>query len=135
MFSDSAAVCGRSAWRTALEVWLDKTGQLPDLPPSPQMEWGLRLEPAIAEAYSERTGLDLSSPSLCRHPQYPWMLASIDRLVSGPPKVVELKTASPFAAGEWGDPGTDEIPESYLIQVQHQLAVCGLQVADVALFG
>jgi predicted phage-related endonuclease len=60
------------------------------------------------------------------------MLASIDRLSKDGKRVVELKTCSAYHQNEWGEPGTDEVPEAYLVQVTHQLAVSGLQIADIA---
>jgi predicted phage-related endonuclease len=36
------------------------------------------------------------------------------------------------SADGWGEPGTDEIPAEYVVQVQHNMAVTGLEVADVA---
>jgi predicted phage-related endonuclease len=48
------------------------------------------------------------------------MFASLDRVVAGK-KIVELKNAR--TAEGWGRTGTDEVPEHYMIQVQHQLHV------------
>jgi predicted phage-related endonuclease len=48
------------------------------------------------------------------------MFASLDRVVAGK-KIVELKNAR--TAEGWGRAYTDEVPEHYLIQVQHQLHV------------
>lgn len=125
--SDAAAICGLSPWRTPLHVYADKLGLLPETQ-SPAMDWGLRLEPAIAEAYREATGQILVAPPTICHPQYPWMLASADRTRLD--RIVELKTSR---SGEgWGDEGTDEIPEQYILQVQHQMAVTGFDLADVA---
>lgn len=131
--SDAAALLGISRWSTPYSVYLDKTGQLPDLPPNPAMEWGNRLEEAIATAYAERTGerLEDTTHRVFQHPTHPWMLATPDRLTEGG-RVVEVKTASAWSADEWGEPGTDEVPDVYLVQVNHQLAVLGLEQADVA---
>lgn len=129
--SDAAAVCGLKPFGLLpLDVYLDKVGLLPPRESAP-LRWGLRLEEVIAFAYEDETGRNAYTPpkSLHWHRQYPWMLATPDRLTDDD-RVVELKTAA-TAAG-WGEPGTDEIPEPYLVQVQHQLAVLGLDAADVA---
>lgn len=132
--TDSAAILGLSPWRTALEVYLDKTGQLPDRLPTPAMRWGLLLEDAIAQAYTEDTGRRLDKPDvpIWRHPDHDWMICTVDRHTLDSGRLVELKTASSYAASEWGEPGSDELPEVYLIQVQHQMAVAGAMEADVA---
>ena len=129
--SDAAAVCGRSPWKTAYEVWLDKLGLVPDLPPSEPMRWGLKLESVIAEAYEEHTGTTLTAPGMVRSDNHRWMAATIDR-VRDDGRIVELKSASAYDAKAWGPAGSDDIPEHYLIQVQHQLAVTGADIADVA---
>ena len=131
--SDAAAIAGLApeGWGSALSVYLDKLGQLPERTTEP-MRWGTRLEPAIAAAYQEETGVEISQPAplIVRHPEHSWMLASPDRLAAD--RIVELKTCSAFHAEQWGEPGTDEVPEHYLVQVQHQLAVTGMDLADVA---
>lgn len=130
--SDAAAVVGLSPWRSPLSVFLDKTGRLPTPPMTTQQKWGLLLEPVLAEAYAEETGRTVFEPSPnLRHPEYSWMLANLDRLTACG-RVVELKTAGAFAGDEWGEPGTDQVPETYLVQVAHQMAVVDAAVADVA---
>lgn len=126
--TDIAPILGLSPWRTALEVWMEKRGLLSGERTSPEMQWGLRLEPVIAAAYTEATGRELRQPEMLRHPDHPQLLATIDRLADD--RIVELKSAR-FASG-WGEPGTDEVPESYLVQVQGQMLVSGQEVADVA---
>ena len=128
--SDTAAILGISRWGSALGVYLDKLGMLPPSPMSAEQAWGLRHEPAIATAYTEQTGRELRQGGLVRHPETPWLLATPDRLADD--RVVELKTCSAFHAGEWGVPGTDEVPLPYLVQVQHQMCVLGCDLADVA---
>jgi putative phage-type endonuclease len=131
--SDAAALLGISPWNTAFSIYADKLGMLPEQPMTEAMKWGLRHEPAIAAAYEEETGAELTGPrgSLHRHKDQRWMLATPDRITTAG-RIVELKTASAFAASEWGEPGTDEIPDAYLVQVNHQLEVLGADVADVA---
>lgn len=130
--SDAAAVCGLSEFATPLHVYLDKLGLLPPRS-EPRLRWGLKLEDVIAEAYTQQTGTALYRPAtMMRHVNHPWMLATLDRLTSlaEMSRVVELKAAT--TSKGWGEPGTDEVPQGYLIQVQHQMAVAGLEVADVA---
>lgn len=137
--SDIAALFGRDPWKTRWHVYLDKIGELPDSP-TPQKTWGLRLEDAVATAYAEETGRKVYLPEekTIRHPSIEYMLASPDRFtdIDGQVCVLELKTSGSGEDGEWGTPGTDEIPLNYILQVQHQMGVCNLERADVAvLFG
>lgn len=136
--SDASAVAGCNPYKSALEVYMHlvdgspATGELPD---DPLMLAGLVCEPAVARFYELETGVGLATPKPRTHPKYPWMKATADRVRvdshGEPTRIVELKTASVYAKG-WGEHGTDEVPEWYIIQVQHQMAVFGLDVADIA---
>lgn len=57
------------------------------------------------------------------------MVANIDRRVVGENAILECKTANQYLANEWQD---DEIPASYLLQVQHYLSVTGAEVGYIA---
>lgn len=124
--SDVAAICGQSPWRSALHVWLEKTGQLADQPDAERMMWGRLLEPVVADVLAERARIDLVRvPYVLRHPEHEWMLATVDRAalhVEYGHGLAEVKTASQFAAPDWRD---DEIPDHYKLQGMHYLAVTG----------
>lgn len=128
--SDAAAACGlKSFGRGPLDVYLDKLGILPPLEPSLAMEIGTALEPVIARAYERETGLLLGTPPPnIRSDVRPWMLANVDRLAAD--RIVELKWSG--SAEGFGEPGTDQVPEGYLIQTAHQMAVFEIGLADVA---
>ena len=82
------------------------------------------------QAYAEATGRTVRVPTtILRHPTHAFMLGSIDG-VTDDGRLVEIKTAR--SAEGWGEPGSDEVPDAYLVQVQHYLAVTGLSIADVA---
>ncbi|QEM67530.1 YqaJ viral recombinase family protein [Geobacter sp. FeAm09] len=128
--SDAAAVLGVSRYATAYQVYLDKRGELPEQPESPAMFWGRALEPAIRRCYADATGRTVRVPGrIVRHPHRPYLLATLDGITDDG-RVLEIKTAR--SAEGWGEPGSDEIPEAYLCQVQHYLMVTGLETADVA---
>lgn len=130
--SDCAAVCGLDEYRTSLDVWLDKTGRALERQQNDAMKMGHLLEPVIAQVYSDRTGKDLSkSGSMLTHPSMPFMFANPDYDVLGERRHVECKTANLRMAKEWGEEGSDWIPEGYLMQVQHQMACTGFEVCDV----
>jgi putative phage-type endonuclease len=133
--SKAAAVLRMSPWQSPLEIYLDATAPSIDDSESGAMHWGSTLEPVIAEEYRLRTNFDVYRDPVMRiHPLYPWMSASIDRLVvnDGCVWILEIKTANAFSRGEWGPDGTDEVPKHVYVQVQHQMAVTGLKVAQVA---
>lgn len=128
--SDAPAALGLSKWKTPLSLYMEKRGELAPQPESEPMRWGTRLEPIVRQEYADRTGELVRVPEgILRHPQHAWMLANIDG-VTDSRRLVEIKTAR--TAEGWGESGGDEIPQAYLIQVQHYLTVTALSVADVA---
>lgn len=137
--SDAAAAVGLNPYKSPLELWLEKTGRGDRLPPVDSADedsplyWGTILEPIVAAHYTRRTGrrvrrvnavLQHPDPALC------WMLANIDREVTGAPdvQILECKTAGIHGARLW----KDGVPEYVQLQVHHQLAVTGKQAADIA---
>jgi putative phage-type endonuclease len=134
--SDAAAVLGVSRWKTPLQVYLEKRGEVSvdDISGFAAVEWGNRLEPVIRQAYSDRTGESVIVPGrIIAHPTHDWMIGNLDGLTQSG-KVLEIKTAR--SSEGWGEPGTDEVPAHYLVQVQHYMAITGAELADVAvLFG
>lgn len=130
--SDASAVLGINPWKTPLGVYLEKIGQGVEVPQNDAMRWGLRLEPIISEAYSEATGRGMIGEQLfVRSPQYDWLISTLDR-VAEDGRIVELKAVGRRQADEWGEAGTDEVPRWYAIQVLHQMAASGRDLADVA---
>lgn len=128
--SDAAAVLGLSKWKTPLDVYLDKRGEVADTPDNEAMLWGRALEPVIRQQYAERTGRVVRVPDgILQHQDHPFMLASLDGITDDR-RVVEIKTAR--TGQDWGEAGSDEVPVAYLLQVQHYMAVTGYAVADVA---
>lgn len=128
--SDAPAVVGVSPYRSRLEVYREKRGELtPQQTDTPLTEWGRRIEAPVAAWYRETTRAKLVRvPAPIRHPTYDYLFASPDRLIE-PDGVLEIKCASPHTRQRWLDLG---VPDHYLIQVQHQLMVTGRAYAVLA---
>lgn len=138
--SDLGAIAGLNPYRTALDVYLDKTSDEITCETNSAMRWGTLLEEAISRAYSEDTGYAITmSPPTIYHPEYKFLGANIDGWVSefreGREKtnhILECKTAGFNKGKEWGEAGTDQIPESYLVQVAYYGAICDVPKVDIA---
>lgn len=132
--SDAAVAVGISPYKSPLELWLEKTDRqlAPDLAANDAVFWGATLEHIIATVYAERTGVKVRRlNAVLQHPEYPFMLANLDRVVQHPTDgngILEVKTAGVNSARFW----EDGVPESYQCQVLHQLAVTGKAWCDVA---
>lgn len=131
--SDAPAALGVSKWKTPLQLFLEKIGQAETLESEP-MYWGTTFEPHVRQRYCDVTGRTVVVPAeILRHAKWSFMIGNVDGIADDS-RLLEVKTAR--TSDGWGEPGTDEIPDEYAIQVQHYLCVTGLEVADVAvLFG
>lgn len=127
--SDAAAAVGLSKWTTRLELFLDKRGELEKAESEPML-WGNLLEPVIRQRYCDVTGRTVViPPGIIRHPKVQFALMTPDG-IADESRVLQVKTAR--TAEGWGEPGSAEIPQDYLLQVNHEMFVTGLEVADVA---
>lgn len=130
--SDAAVICGISKYKSVIELWMDKTGQIEEDEDSEAAYWGRTIEPIIREEFSKRSGLTVRTvPYMMQHEEYKFMLANVDGEVDDPQYgtcVFEAKTATIFKSAEW----EVEIPEEYYLQVQHYMAVTGYQGAYIA---
>ncbi|HNQ68350.1 MAG TPA: YqaJ viral recombinase family protein [Bacteroidales bacterium] len=135
--TDLAAICGLNPYRTALDVYLDKTSDDISEETNAAMRWGTLLEDVVAKEYAQITGYDIEiEPNTIYHPEHKFLGANIDRWVdrwvNNGTHILECKTAGFTKAKEWGDLGTDQIPESYLVQVAHYAAISGARKIDIA---
>jgi putative phage-type endonuclease len=137
--TDLAAIAGLSPYRTALDVYLDKTSDDISEDTNAAMRWGTLLEDVVAKAYKEDIGNGKEvweSDHPIRHTEHRFLAANIDRWV-GKRKdireyILECKTAGFTKGKEWGEVGTDQIPESYLIQVAYYASICDVPKVDIA---
>lgn len=132
--SDASIVAGLSSWKTPVELYLEKIGEREiEQIENERIYFGNLLEPVIREEYCRRTGhVVKTTDETFTHQDYPWMLAHVDGLIYSENAILECKTASAFVAKKWGIPGTDEIPEPYLMQCAHYAAVCNVDRVDIA---
>jgi putative phage-type endonuclease len=145
--SEAAAALGLDAWRTEYELALKKTKPwlLPDVP-SVAARRGQFLEPLVADLYAEhmrarghqhvtlvketrtlRYGGAESDSILLATPDY-----YVRGLTNSADRLLEIKTKTWRSAVGFGTPGTDELPDSVILQVQQQMLVTGLTACDVA---
>jgi len=127
--SDAAAAIGLNRWKSRLKLYLEKIGELEDNVDSEATYWGRILEGVVAEEFTRRTGKAVRRVNaILIHPEFEWMIANIDRKVVGENAILEVKTTAAWNNKEWEH---DEIPQEYIIQAQHYMAVTG---ADLTYF-
>lgn len=132
--SDVAAILGISPWTTPFQLFQKKTGALvEEITPAKQriLDRGHRWEPIVLEMVVDELrnrGHDVEVVAVGQRytdPECSFLAAEIDAelIVDGEPVNGEMKTASYFAAGDWGDYDSNEVPIYYLAQVMHGLMI------------
>ena len=136
--SEAAAAIGVCPHRSPMHVYADKIGMGVPFEMNEAVEWGNRLEPVIAQKYADDHGIELYNPEhTYRHKDYPWMLATPDRLVldvaldSKLLYGVEIKSAGFRQYDRWGETA-DKLPPEYYIQVSWSMAVLDVNRWDMA---
>ena len=128
--SDAGAVCGLNPYRSAIEVYFDKTTDEVEEIDNEAMRQGREFEDYVARRFMEATGKKVRrANAMFYDEQYPFMLADVDRMVVGENAGLECKTDSPFMADKWKG---EEIPLSYQIQCYHYMSVCNADAWYIA---
>ena len=97
--SDAGAVCGLNPYRTAMQVYQDKTSEEIEEIDNESMRQGREFEDYVARRFTEATGKKVRrANAMFYHEKYPFMLVDVDRMVVGENAGLECKTASPYMA-------------------------------------
>lgn len=123
--SDAGSVVGMNPFKSAFEVYREKISEeVIEIPDNEAMRQGRDLEEYVAKRFEEETGLKVRrANAIYYNEEHPFMLADFDRLIVGKNAGLECKTVNTYGADKWTD---DKIPLHYQLQVQHYLAVSGL---------
>lgn len=135
--SDFGAILGANPWKTAADVQAEKLFDLEPLPPNEAMEIGNMLEPAVLQWGADTLGVQIEYPlPTIVHPTQPLICATGDAAIVGRMAGLEGKTAGivrGFAPKEeWGEPGSDHVPDTYKCQTYVQMACLDWQVVYLA---
>lgn len=147
--TDISAVLGMNPWRSQVDVFLEKTGRVAPMESALRLRFGTFGEEFVAKEYEIATGSKVvryTQP--LTHPDYPFARGNLDRLLipEGQKiaahqgkirarKGLECKTVGGYAlaSGEWGEPGTDQVPVHYLLQTAWYMALAPmLEEMDLA---
>jgi putative phage-type endonuclease len=120
--SDAPIIMGVSPWKTPLQLWEEKL----DITPSPEMSYAMQrgqdLEDEARKLFESQLGIYVF-PTVVQHPKHEWMIASMDGLDINGEIAVEIKCAN---KQDHSETILGKIPDKYYPQVQHQMAVCGI---------
>jgi len=157
--SETGSILKLNPYETAARVYHEKIGNLePQREDSQFMFWGREHENKIAEIWQYWNGTEegyienrkagniirkcRSVNGYAVNPDYPWLFASLDRLINkegginfltGKPLeeegILECKTLSYWGASVW----EDGIPPYYLTQIQQYMLIFDVQYAEIAI--
>ena len=128
--SDAGAVCGLNPYRTAIQVYYDKTSDSIEDVDNEAMRQVREFEEYVARRFSEASGKKVRRANAMFYDEkYPFMLADVDRMIVGENAGLECKTASPYSEEKWRD---DKIPLSYQLQCYHYMSVCNADAWYIA---
>jgi len=135
--SDMAAILGLSKYQSAYDIWLTKTGQYEEPAEAfgGPMHIGNRCEPMILDEAEDHLG-PLERNIVCPAPDGLPISARLDARLLTTHEPVEAKTAGmkgPLSL-DWGDEGTDEIPEMYIVQLQVQMLCANANMSHLVAF-
>lgn len=141
--SEAATVAGINKYNSPYRMYLEKRGLIEKRTVGEAAEWGNILEPIIRKHFAKKINEERAEQGLpplkiqqrraiLAHKEHNFMRTNLDGLVfchelgTG---ILEIKTASMMLASDWEG---EDIPDQYLLQVQHNLMVTGLLFAFVA---
>lgn len=149
--SEVGVLAGLSRWSTPIAIYEAKVMGF-ELDANLAMDLGVELEEPIARVYAKRQQRFLTRVDTLIDPSKPYAVASCDRAVylsreswtkdlrakanredlKAAEKILEVKSTSWRMAHEWGDEGTDEVPDYFLAQTTWQMGVTGVKACDIA---
>lgn len=121
--TDAGAIVGMNPYKSAMQVFIDKTTDSIEEFDNESMRQGRDLEAYVAERFCELMGKKVRRiNAICISDEYSFMLADFDRVIVGERAGLECKTVSAYGADKWAN---GNIPLHYQLQCQHYLAVSG----------
>ncbi len=131
--SDVSALLGFSPWKTAYDLWLDKTGRIPDSAEA-DTAWtdaGNWLEPAVLSKFEMEYG-PLERSKLVERPELN-LAVNVDAVLISTNEPVEAKTAGLFGplSKEWGEAGSEGVPVQYIVQAHAHMIALDAQVCHI----
>ena len=144
--SDIASILGISKFKSAVDVWMDKTGRSKPSDSTIPQRFGIFAEEFVAQEYTLKTGRRVVRHNAqLVHPQYSFLIGNVDRLVIPDgakiaahmgqirtDRGMEAKCVSAFGASEWGDDDSDDVPPYYLTQCAWYRILTGCIYWDLA---
>ena len=124
--TDGPTAIGVNPHRSEYDCYLEKTGQIfpPDISDIPAVIHGIAMEPVVFEMIKTKLKIPARRDNQTHyHPKHSWMFMHIDGRYIKEDKIIEIKCPSVHMREFYGTEGTDQIPQMYIAQATHMLAI------------
>lgn len=134
--SDASAVIGMNPYKTNLDLWLEKTGQLvtADISDKPYVQYGTQAEMHLRGLFRldfPQYTVEYVDNNMFVNDKYPWAHASLDGWLTdseGRKGILEIKTTEILQSMQ-KEKWNHQIPDNYYIQILHYLMVTEFEFA------
>lgn len=134
--SEAGCILGKNKYKTNVDLWQEKTGrkEQPDLSNNSAVQFGKFAEPLLRELFKQdypQYIVDYHEFDLYVNDKYPFIFATLDGEITtadGKRGILEIKTTTIQNKLQWDD-WENKIPDSYYVQILHQLAATGWDFA------
>ena len=134
--SEAGAVLGMNKYQTNVDLWELKTGrrQAEDLSNKPAVMYGKNAEEHLRELFKldyPEYQVDYHEFDMYVNDKHPFIFATLDGELTAPDGsrgILEIKTTTIQNSNQW-DEWDNKIPDSYYVQVLHQMAATGWDFA------
>lgn len=131
--SKVSAIMKHSTYDSYLSLWLKMAGQIPREQDTDITRRGHYLEPAVREWFRDQhPDWQVTQTGMWIHEDIPWAASTPDGIIHTPEGTRIFEAKSSTLDGEWGEPGTDQIPPGYYDQAQWQMFTTGIRRVHLA---
>lgn len=128
--SDASAIVGMNPYKTNVELWMEKTGQIvpEDISEKPYVKYGTQAEMHLRGLFRldfPQYHVDYVDNNMFINDKFPWAHASLDGWLTdqdGRKGVLEIKTTEILQSMQ-KEKWNHRIPDNYYIQILHYLMV------------
>lgn len=136
--SDIAAIAGCHPYKTAADVYARIVADVAPAADSPRMALGRAMESHIIDAYAMANGLDpagFARTVEIQAPGQPWRRGELDALDRARKLALDAKlVVSPRQFARWGEAGSDQVPDEYLLQAHWYQALADTELFVIVAF-
>lgn len=134
--SEAGCILGKNKYQSNVELWELKTGkrEAPDLSGNAAVQFGKYAEPLLRDLFKQdypEYKVDYHEFWMYVNDEYPFIFATLDGELTdsdGRKGILEIKTTTIQNKSQW-DEWENKIPDSYYVQILHQLAATGWEYA------